>query len=348
MTTLTDRQRQLLFDYSLGLTTENETDEAESLIASNEEAGELYQSLQRTLAPLEKVELEPCPDDLTERLFARVREVSAEGAGKNRLEELLETERSEKHTIRVPVWRNWSEVVAAAAAVVLFVGILFPAVGRMRGRCQQTRCASNLSGIYNGLRSYASDHDGLLPAVAMRPGSPWWKVGDQGQENHSNTRRFWLLTKQGYVDPSRFFCAGRRGGRTLTFDGFKIQTFNDFPSSAYIHFSIRIPCPTSNERNSVCKGVLMADRNPLSEGLPSDLSTGLSIQLCEEVMTANSTNHKGRGQNALLHDGSVEFTKQRRVRSFDDDMYLLRSMSCGSEIRGDELPATDLDIFLAP
>jgi len=59
MTMLSDRQRQLLFDYSLGLTSESETEEAESLIASNEEAGELYRSLQETLAPLENVELEP-------------------------------------------------------------------------------------------------------------------------------------------------------------------------------------------------------------------------------------------------------------------------------------------------
>ncbi|MEN6424499.1 MAG: hypothetical protein ABFE13_03995 [Phycisphaerales bacterium] len=348
MTTLTDRQRQLLFDYSLGLTSESETEEAESLIASNEEAGELHQSLQETLAPLENVELEPCPDELMERLFARVRGAAPEGTGKDRLAELLAAERSTKRTIRIPLWRNWSEVVAAAAAVVLFVGILFPAVGQMRGRYQRAQCASNLSGVYSGLRNYASDHDGFLPAVAMTPGSPWWKVGDQGQENQSNTRRFWLLTKQGYVEPSRFFCPGRREGRTLNFDGFKIQSFNDFPSSAYIHFSIRIPCPTSNERDLQRKGVLMADRNPLSEGLPSDLSTGLSIQLCEEVMTANSANHKGRGQNVLLYDGSVEFTRQRRVSNFDDDMYLLRDMSCGTEIRGDELPTTDLDIFLAP
>lgn len=348
MTTLSDRQRQLLLDYSVGLTSERETEEAEALIASNEEASELYRTLHEALAPLENVELEPCPDDLMERLFARVREVAVQGAGKDRLAELLAGEESARRTIRIPLWRNWSEVVAAAAAVVLFVGILFPAVGQMRGRYQRAQCASNLSGVYSGLRNYASDHDGFLPAVAMTPGSPWWKVGDQGQENHSNTRQFWMLARQGYVDPSRFLCPGRREGRTLSFDGFKIQNFNDFPSSAYIHFSIRIPCPTSNERDLQRKGVLMADRNPLSEGLPSDLSAGLSIQLCEEVMTANSVNHKGRGQNALLPDGSVEFTKQRRVSSFDDDMYLLRNMSCGTQVRGDELPTTDLDIFLAP
>ena len=169
------------------------------------------------------------------------------------------------------MWRNWSEVVAAAAAIVLFVGILFPAVGSMRGRYWRTQCGSQLGSIYGGLRSYVSDHDGLLPAVAMTPGSPWWKVGYQGQENYSNTRQAWLLVREGYVDPSRFLCPGRPDGRRLSFDGFKMQNFNDFPSRAYIHFSIRIPCPTSNDRDLMQKRVLLADRNPLCEGAVGSL-----------------------------------------------------------------------------
>lgn len=348
MTPLNDSQKQLLFDYSLGVTTDRENDEAEALIAGNEDAVEFYQSVQHTLAPLDTVELETCPDDLTERLFARLKQAAPTGPGQDRLGELLAAEQSARRTIRVPLWRNWSEVVAAAAAVVLFVGILFPAVGSMRGRYWRTQCGAQLGSIYGGLRSYVSDHDGLLPAAAVTPGSPWWKVGYQGQENYSNTRQAWLLVRQGYVDPSRFLCPGRPGGRTLNFDGFKIQNFNDFPSGAYIHFSIRIPCPTSNDRDLMQKRVLMADRNPLSEGLPSDLSALPRLQLCEKLMTSNSRNHRNRGQNALFYDGSVEFTKARRTSISDDDIYMLRGMSCGMEMRGCEFPSSDLDIFLAP
>ena len=57
MTPLNDHQKQLLFDYSLGLTTERENDEAEALIAASDEAVELYQSMQHTLAPLDTVEV---------------------------------------------------------------------------------------------------------------------------------------------------------------------------------------------------------------------------------------------------------------------------------------------------
>ncbi|MGE5296076.1 MAG: hypothetical protein ACM3VT_14730 [Solirubrobacterales bacterium] len=347
MTTLSDRQRQLLFDYSLGLTSERENEEVEALIAANEDAVELYQSIQLTLAPLDTVDVEPCPDELTERLFSRMKEVTSP-AVQGTFDRLPADARSKSRAIRVPLWRNWTEVLAAAAAIVLFISILFPAIGHMRGRYWQTECASQMDDIYGGIRSYASDHDGFLPAMAVTPGAPWWKVGYQGQENHSNTRGIWQLVKQGYVDASRCLCPGRPDGRTLNFKGFKVQSFADFPSRAYMQYSTRIPSPTSNDRDLMQKRVFMADRNPLTEELPSDPTALLSLQLREQMMTANSRNHGGRGQNVLLYDGSVEFNKARRTSISDDDIYILRGMSTGTEIRGCEFPDNDLDIFLAP
>ena len=41
MTPLNDQQRQLVLDYALGMTSERESDEAERLLASNEEAAQL-------------------------------------------------------------------------------------------------------------------------------------------------------------------------------------------------------------------------------------------------------------------------------------------------------------------
>lgn len=347
MTTLSDRQKQLLFDYSLGLTSERENEEAETLIAANEDAVELYQSIQLTLAPLDRVEVEPCPEELTERLFARIQQVTSP-AGQDSVDPLLTADRLKGRTIRLPLWRNWTEVIAAAAAIILFISIAFPAIGHMRSRYWQNECGSQLVDIYGGIRSYASDHDGFLPATAVTPGSPWWRVGYQGQENHSNTRQAWELVRQGYVDASRFLCPARPDGRTVSFDGFKVQNFADFPSRMYIHYSSRIPCPTSNDRDLMQKRVLLADRNPLAEELPSDPFALLKLQLCERMMTSNSRNHGGRGQNVLLYDGSVEFNKGRRSSISDDDIYILRTMSTGTEIRGCEFPDSDLDIFLAP
>jgi hypothetical protein len=351
MTPFSDRHKQLLFDYSLGLTSEYETTEAERLIASSHEATALLRVFQDSLAPLDSLEVEPCPEELTDRLFERVAELSQVETGRNRLESLLAGEQERARTIKIPLWRNWSEVVVAAAAVLLVVSVLFPTVGSMRQKYWQAACRAQLSSIYDGLRNYMSDHDGLLPAVAMIPGAPWWKVGYQGEENHSNTRRPWLLVRGRYVEPQEFLCPGRRERHPVSFKGIPIQSFNDFPSRAYIHLSVRIGCPTSSERGLTHKCVIMADRNPLSEELPAEPPTNsasLCLQLCERVMTSNSRNHAYRGQNALLYDGSVEFARKRHTSISEDDIYSLRDMSPYSQFRGCELPSCDADIFLAP
>ncbi len=67
MQSLTNEQKQLVFDYSLDLTTEEETTQAEKLIANNEEAAEIQSKLRAMLAPLDAAPLEPCPDDLVQR-----------------------------------------------------------------------------------------------------------------------------------------------------------------------------------------------------------------------------------------------------------------------------------------
>ncbi len=346
MTSLSGQQKQLLFDYSLGLASDREAAEAEKLLSWNEEAVELHRTFEQTLAPLDTMEWDPCPEELTERLFQRLREAARQGSESKRLEELLAAERSGPRTIRIPLWRNWSEVIAAAAAVVLFVSVVFPSVGFMRQRYAQKLCGTQLGSIYEGFRNYVSDHDGLLPAVAMTAGSPWWKVGYQGRENYSNTRGPWLLVKNGYVQPDRFLCSGRCEPYKVSYDGFKVQNLNDFPSRIYIHYSVRIACPTSDDRDLTQKGVLMADRNPLSEELPSDLSDLCRLQLVERLMRANSANHRGRGQNVLLYDGSVEYRKERHTSISEDDIYILQGMSCGTEVTGCELPSSSADIFL--
>jgi hypothetical protein len=348
MTPLSNQQKQLLFDYSLGLTTSRQTADAQKLLSRNQEAVELYRTFQNILSPLESMEPDPCPEELTERLFARLKEAAQERREVNRLGELLAAERSGPRMIKIPLWRNWGEIVTAAAAVALFVSVLFPSVGFMRYKYAQSRCGTQLAGIYEGYRNYASDHNGLLPAVAMTPGSPYWKVGYQGQENYSNTRQVWLLVKNGYVQANQFLCPGRREPHQISFDGFKIQNFSDFPSRIYIQFSVPVAHPTSDNRDLAKKRILMADRNPLSEDLPADLSESCRLQLGERLMRANSSNHRNRGQNVLLHDGSVEFTRKRCASISEDDIYTIQGMRSGTEFCGCELPSSDTDIFLAP
>lgn len=348
MTPLNDQQQQLMFDYAFGLTSKDDAIEAERLLAAYPEAVKIHETLRKALSPLDSLPVEICPNDLAQRTVSGLMEKSQVGSGRDRLEQLLEGEQVARTRIRIPFWRNWGDIAAVAAVLVLIVGVLLPTLRHTRQRYWRQRCQSQLADIHGGLVSYVADHEGRLPSVPMAPGSPWWKVGYQGVENHSNTRRAWLLVKQGYVEPDRFVCPGRRESRDLRFDTVKVANYNDFPGRAYIHFSIRIGCPASLERGLVGRKAIFADLNPIAEKLPSDYSAPFKLRMCQDLLTSNSRNHNRRGQNVLFCDGSVEFTRQRHTSLSEDDIYILADMADGCEVRGCEVPSCEKDAFLAP
>ena len=347
MTPLSDTQKQLLFDYSFGMTGERDTAEAEQLLSSSPEAVQLYEVLKAALSPLDAVEPEPCPDDLAERTIARLVEQARLTRGQGQLEQLLDAERA-RVPLRIPFLRNWTEIAAMAAALVLFIGVLFPAFGLARQKEWQAHCQSHFAGIYNGLAAYVNDHDGRIPTVATTPGSPWWKIGAQGPETPSNSRRGWLLVKLNYAPLAAFACPARPGRSRPDLESLPVAHYNDFPARSFIHFSVRIDGPQDTQPNLSRKRVFLTDINPLSEEFPRDLSTPASIELRGNLLTANSRNHRQRGQNVLCCDGSVEFTKTRRISSSDDDIYMLKTMFAGQRICGCERPASEDDTFVGP
>ena len=345
MTPLSDQQKQLLFDYALGLTSEAEAREAARLVASDEEAAGIHQAVQSAVSPLDNWEIESCPDQLVDATVARFQEAFEKGTSEDQLTELLAKEQAGANVIRVPMWRNFGNLAAVAAAIVLIGGIVVPALGLSRQKQFQAQCKAQLKGVYLGLDSYVDDHDGKLPYVVMAAGAPWWKVGYQGQENQSNTRHAWLLVKGGYLDSDDFTCPGCRKGKVETLKAAQAGQLNDFPGREYVQFSMRMCCPELGQMTLSQRRPILADMNPLSEKLPSNYSTPLSVRLNKDLLR-NSPNHNRRGQNVLFCDGSVDFSKDRKVAT--DDIYTLSQMADGCEITGTETPATVEDAFLVP
>ena len=72
MSSLSLYQKQLLFDYCMGLTSENETALARGLISSSNCAAEINKGLQRILAPLKAFRPWPCPDYLVSSVLRSV------------------------------------------------------------------------------------------------------------------------------------------------------------------------------------------------------------------------------------------------------------------------------------
>ena len=64
MNPLNSDQKQLIFDYCLGLTSSEQTAEAKTLISSNEKAAEIHAQIKTTLNPLNSIESESFPGSL--------------------------------------------------------------------------------------------------------------------------------------------------------------------------------------------------------------------------------------------------------------------------------------------
>ena len=344
MTELNNQQKQLLFDYCLGLTSEEVTAEAEQLIASNKQAAEIHSKLKTALLPLKTLESESCPDSLADGTIWRLNNLAR--SSQLRLEQLLAGEQARSITDKSRFWRNLGEIVATAAVIVFVAGVLVAPLNLARQKSRQMACLAQLDRIGQGINVYSDDHDGQLPAVATTTGAPWWKVGYQGKENHSNTRNIWLLVKGRYVEkPADFVCPGRSRSQTTQLDPSEVQKYNDFPSRKYVTYSFRIRCSKPGEESAGGKKVLAADSNPLFERLPNDYSKPFKLEPNIDLLILNSINHNHRGQNVMFCDGSAEFVKSRQIGTSEDDMFTLQDTDT---YKGVEVPARETDAFLAP
>ena len=345
MIPLNSDQKKLIFDYCLGLTSPDKTTEVETLISSNEQASEIHIKIKTTLEPLNSIEPESCPDSLADSTVWRLNSMT--NSSQNKLQKLLASEQRRGFTTRSWLGNGFARRLATAAVLMIVGSLLvttFSAVsGYTRFHSMRQQCQTHQSSIFQGLHNYISDHDGQPPTVATSAGDFWWKVGDQGNKNQSNTRHIYLLVKEGYVEePSNFVCPACEYGQKNQMTLAQLKKFKDFPSRRFVTYSFRISCRNAKNGKLLCRNVIMADWNPLFEKLP-DYSKQLNLRLNKQLLSLNSNNHKRRGQNVLFGDGRVEFLKTRFIGI--DDIFTLRDTDI---YEGCEAPSCETDFFLAP
>ena len=343
MTPLSESQKQSLFDYCLGITSQVENAQAQELIFSNDEAGRFVTSIKTSLSPLDSITPEECPEELAEGTVWRA--IQAVRTSRLQLNQLIAAEQKQK----TPMYRG-RELFGrlATAAVFVIVGSIVITGGNIgvnyaRQKAWQTQCGAQLAGLFTGLSNYKADNNGQLPILAVTPGMPWYRVGYQGPENLSNTRRMWILVKNDYVKPDDFMCPARKYDFSCN-----PKDYNDFPKRNYVTYSFRISCPTS-PGGDIGRRVVISDLSPVFEKAlltPSNEPLNVNLTDFPELLKRNSSNHAGRGQNVLFCDGSVKFIKSRYVDvSLDDDIFTLKDTHT---YKGTELPSSDSDAFLAP
>lgn len=347
MSSLSKDDKDLILDFYFRCADEESINRGRDLVAANPEAAVLYARLEETLTQLDSIKYGPCPENLVELTVARLK--LAASSGQTQLHKLLKLEQQKDLTAqqrrgREPVSVPWSfrenliKTGALAAGILIVVGIAFPTLSGMRQNARRITCNDRLRNVGAGFIRYAGDNDGRIPYVATTAGARWSR-GDKG----SNTRHTYLLGKQRYVKPQNFVCPGNRTAVAMDIPIDQLVLHNDFPLTNNFSFSSRIMCDKSSKRLNRPRYILMSDLNPVFENSRPPASLVVDEELIRRLSNRLSSNHRGKGQNILRSDGSVEYITVRFIQG--DDIFTIKGIR---RYERREIPCDEKDTFLAP
>ncbi len=252
------------------------------------------------------------------------------------------------------------ELLVVIAIIALLMGILMPALSRVRQLAFRLTCGTNLSGIGKAMLIYANDYEdelpraggkdaqwGPLPAGGWKAATPTAAFGlgasrSGGKATISSC--FYLLVKYSEVTPKSFLCKGDAGttefklsemtGLTTNFE--LIDAWDFGPSEeSFKHCSYAYHVPfgmyaltTSGEpglavaadRNPWIKSPA-ADPTPWGNFKPDVVYPGGTAGTSEQAKFGNTIGHQLDGQNVLFLDSHVEFAKRAYCSIEDDNIY---------------------------
>ena len=239
------------------------------------------------------------------------------------------------------------ELLVVIAIIALLMGILMPALSRVRQIAFRVVCGTNLSGIGKAMLVYSNDYDDELPRSGGR-NSPWaakipnWQAtnrfgaygvsanGEGGVGSISSC--LYLLVKYADVTPKSFICKGDSG--TSEFKPADYGAGNrdlidlwDFGPEPKEHCSYAYHMPfglyaltTSGEPGMA----VAADRNPFVQSPmaePKDISLFVPEGGREAIRFGNANQHQEEGQNVLYLDSHVNFEKTPYCGINEDNIY---------------------------
>ncbi len=239
------------------------------------------------------------------------------------------------------------ELLVVIAIIALLMGILMPALARVRQIAFRMVCGTNLSGIGKAMLIYSNDYDDELPRSGGRNSTwagaiPQWMAanrftayglsadGSGGMGSISSC--FYLLVKYAEVTPKSFICKGDSG--TTEFkpadegagDRELIDLWDFGPEpTKHCSYSYHLPFGLYALTTSSEPGMAVAaDRNPFIKTPAAEAKTlGLFNPDGgrEAVKAGNAITHQEDGQNVLFLDGHVGFEKVAFCGINDDNIY---------------------------
>jgi prepilin-type N-terminal cleavage/methylation domain-containing protein len=248
------------------------------------------------------------------------------------------------------------ELLVVIAIIALLMGILMPALARVRQLAFRMTCGTNLSGIGKAMLIYANDYEDELPRAGLQ-GATWgplsnWAAADRRAAFQSNratiTSCFYLLVKYAEVTPKSFVCKGDAGTTEFKINEMNlnptpelIQVWDFGPSGEswkHCSYSYHVPfglyaLTTASEPGFA----VAAERNPWIQSpgadarvwqttgteafLPDVPGTGYATGNSEQARNGNANAHQLDGQNVLFLDSHVDFAKRAYCSIEDDNIY---------------------------
>ncbi len=253
------------------------------------------------------------------------------------------------------------ELLVVIAIIALLMGILMPALSRVRQLAFRLTCGTNLSGIGKAMLLYSNDYQDELPRAGGRNGT-WgalnnWLAPNRVQAFNMNpdgtggsatvSSCFYLLVKYTEVTPKSFICKGDSGTTEFKLSdvpnlgtGYELVDVWDFgdsktnPAENYKHCSYSYHAPFGVYALTVSSEpafAVAADRNPFLEspaGAPVNVANFTPDLVgyggnTEKAKQGNTLAHQLDGQNVMFLDTHVSFEKRSYCSVEDDNIYLV-------------------------
>ncbi|MBN1972871.1 MAG: prepilin-type N-terminal cleavage/methylation domain-containing protein [Sedimentisphaerales bacterium] len=231
------------------------------------------------------------------------------------------------------------ELLVVIAIIALLMGILMPALSRVRQIAFRLICGTNLSGIGKAMMVYANDYDDEFPRAGSST-STWgngvvkWDAANRqtayGLKADGTggavtvTSSLYLLIKYAEVTPKSFICKGDSSVKEFEpGNNLDVSQLWDFGTKGTDHcsYSYHMPYSTFALTTSSDPGMAVAaDPNPWIE-TNRDWNAFNPTGSREAKRIGNAITHQEDGQNVLFIDSHVEFEDFSFCGVNEDNIY---------------------------
>ncbi len=250
------------------------------------------------------------------------------------------------------------ELLVVIAIIALLMGILMPALARVRQLAFRLTCGTNLSGIGKAMLLYANDYQDELPraggrntgwgAVTNWAGTSRYQAYGLAADGTGGTATisscFYLLVKYTEVTPKSFVCKGDAGTTEFKLSDLATPVATNFElidawdfgptGESYKHCSYSYHVPFGLYALTVSSEpgfAVAADRNPFLKSPAAEAAppAGFKPDLdafkgtADQAKAGNSISHQLDGQNVMFLDTHVAFEKRAYCSIEDDNIYLI-------------------------